>query len=298
MLKNLNDILKIAKTKGPKVVAVAAAEDEPVISALKDAVKEGLVKPILVGDEVKIREISAALSFELSSCEIVHVPVPEKAALEAVKLVSSKKADVLMKGLVSTAGLMKAVLDKEVGLRTTNKITHLCMFEVPAYHKILSLSDAAMNIAPDLDTKVSIINNAVSVYHKLGIKNPKVAIMSAVEVVNPAIPATIDAAILKTMNQRKQIKGCLIDGPFAMDNALSSEACHHKGIETEVGGDVDILVMPDLNSANMVNKTINYLAGATMAGIILGARAPIVLTSRADSDRTKLMSIAAAVALS
>ena len=221
-----------------------------------------------------------------------------QAAARAVEQVREGEADLLMKGKVATASLMKAVLDKDRGLRGTGILSHVTIAGLPTYPKFLLMTDAALNIAPDLNAKVAIINNAVAAARRLGIEEAKVGVICAVEKVNPeAMPATRDAALLAKMADRGQIKNCLIDGPFALDNAVSSKSCQVKGIRTEVGGDVDILLMPDIEAANVFYKTLAYLTDTPLAGIIMGAQVPIILTSRADSDKIKYLSILAGVSL-
>ena len=215
----------------------------------------------------------------------------------AVSMIKSGEADILMKGFVSTATLMKAVLDKENGLRKGNILSHVAFFESPYYHKLLCVTDAAMNVAPDFETKVHILNNAVEACHKIGISIPKVAVIAAVEIVNPKMEATIHAAMLKTMSVRKQISGCIVDGPLAVDIAVNKQSAEHKGIVSEVAGDCDIILVPDIEAGNMFYKALNFLGGATAASVIMGATVPIVLTSRSDSESTKLLSIALAAAM-
>lgn len=293
-LKNLNVFLEIAKNKPKKRIVVAAAEDEHVLGAIKDAVAENIVEPILVGNLEKIQNISNEIGFDLSQIEIIEENVQAAACRKAVKLIKEGKAEIIMKGLVGTADFLRAILDKENGLRKGELLSHIGFFDPPAYHKVIALTDAAQNIAPTLQEKVAIINNSVDLFHHLGIKNPKIAMLGAVEVVNPKMEATIDAAIITQMNNRKQIKGCTIDGPLAFDNAVSKEAAHHKGIESEVAGDADMLFAANIDIGNVLYKSFTYFANASVAAIILGASVPVVLTSRADSDRSKLLSIALA----
>ncbi len=297
VLKSISTFLEMAKAGTKRRIAVAAAEDEPVLMAVKNAMDEGIVTPILVGDEQSIRTISASIGFKLDGIEIINDPKPASASKKAVALIKEGKAEILMKGLVGTADLLKAVLDKENGLRKGATISHIAFFESPYYHKLFLVTDAAMNVAPEFKDKVAIIENAVDAYHRLGIPKPKVSVLGAVEVINEKMEATVHAGMLTMMNRRGQIKGCEIDGPFALDNAVSKEACHHKKIETEVGGDSDILVCPDIEAANVLYKCLNFLGGAESAAVIMGASVPIVLTSRADSEKTKLNSIALAAAM-
>ena len=212
-------------------------------------------------------------------------------------MVHDREADILMKGNVPTAMLLKAVLDKEHGLRKSDVLSHFALFEVPTYHKLLGLTDAAMVIAPDLKTKIAIINNAVGFMNKLGLAKPKVAILGAVEIVNEAMPATLDAALIAKMNQRGQIKNCIIDGPLAYDNAVSMESAHHKGIVSDVAGDADLLIAPDIEAGNILYKAFGFSANAKLAANILGASAPIVLTSRSDTEEAKQASIVMAAAI-
>ncbi|NLN96249.1 MAG: bifunctional enoyl-CoA hydratase/phosphate acetyltransferase [Bacteroidales bacterium] len=298
MLKSLSILLELAKQKGKCRVAVAAAADKHVLDALMMAKNEGFAEPILIGEKEAIKKIAQELSFDLSTIEIIDIADPFLASVEAVSLIRNKKADILMKGLVGTGPMLKAVLDKENGLRKGAVLSHVALFETQFYHKLLGVTDAAMNVAPEFDDKVSLVKNAIEVFHKLGMKEPKVAVIGAVETVNPKMEATVHAAMLTQMNRRKQIKGCIIDGPLALDNAVSAESAQHKGIVSDVAGDVDLIITPDINSGNVLYKAMNFLGGATTAAVIMGARVPIVLTSRADSERSKLMSIALAAAIS
>jgi len=296
-LKSIDVFIERAKARETRKIAVAAAEDKPVLEAVKAAMLEGIVIPILVGDEQQIREIAKDIDFSLDGIEIVNEKNPAVSCKKAVALIRENKAEILMKGLVGTADLLRAVLNKENGLRKGSTISHIAFFESPYYHKLFVVTDAAMNVAPELKEKKAILENAVDAFHRLGIDNPKVSIIAAVETINEKMEATVHAAMLTMMNRRGQIKGCLVDGPFAIDNAVSAQACHHKKIETEVGGDSDILVLPDIEAANVLYKTLNFLGGAQSAAVIMGASVPIVLTSRADSEKTKLNSIALSAAM-
>ncbi|MFC2130588.1 phosphate butyryltransferase [Bacteroidota bacterium] len=293
-LKSLNTFIEIAKGKAKKKIAVAAAEDLPVLEAVAAASIEEICDPILVGNKTEIKKIADEISFDLSNIEIINEENPATASRIAVQLVRDNKAQILMKGLVGTADFLRAILDKEIGLRTGKLLSHIGFFESPNYHKLIALTDVAQNIAPTIEEKVAILNNAVDMFHRLGVENPKVAVLAAVETINPKMPATLDAALLTMMNRRKQIKGCIVDGPLAFDNAVSEEATHHKGIESEVAGDADLLFVPNIEVGNVLYKSFTYFGNAVVAAIILGAAAPIVLTSRADSDRSKMMSIALA----
>jgi phosphate butyryltransferase len=296
-LKSLNEFIQLAKSKKTRRLVVAAAADEPVLEAVSNAVKEGIIVPILVGDKDEIVKISQKIGFDISNVEIIHEPNPNLASVKAVAVIKAGNAEILMKGLVATGPLLKAVLDKENGLRKGATLSHVAFFESQFYHKLIAVTDAAMNVAPEFNEKVDMVNNAVSVFHKLGVANPKVAIICAAETVNDKMPATVHAAMMTIMNKRKQICGCVIDGPLALDNAVSKEAAHHKGIVSDVAGDADLLVTPDIEAGNVCYKTLNFLGGATVAAVIMGAKVPIVLTSRADSDKSKLLSIALSAAM-
>lgn len=298
MSKSFTDLLKAAQEKGPKKLSVAVAEDREVLSAVKKAKELNIIEPILVGDKPKIEKIAEEINFDLSGIEIVDEKDGTEASRKATELVSSGKADVLMKGLIDTSIIMKQVLDKEIGLRTDKLISHVAVFDVETYHKVLLVTDAAMNIAPDLNQKKEIINNAVELAHSLGIEKPKVAVIAAKEKVSPKMEATVHAQELAEMNKKGEISGCIVDGPFALDNAISKEAAETKGIKSEVAGDADILLVPYIEAGNVLYKSLTYFAKAKNAGIILGTKAPIVLTSRADNEETKLYSIVLAVLLS
>lgn len=294
MIKSFNEVLDKVKINAIKKVAVAVAQDEPVLEAIRDAKKHGIADAILVGDKDKIEEAAKTVGLDINEFEVIHETDNAKAALKAVELVSSKKADMVMKGLIDTATFLRAVLDKEKGLRTGKVLSHVAVFDVPSLERIILVTDAAMNIAPDLMGKKQILENAVQVAHGIGIENPKVAPVAAVEVVNPDMQPTLDAAALSKMNERGQIKGCIVDGPLAIDNALSEEAAHHKGIKSPVAGKADIILVPNIETGNVMYKTLTYTSNAKNGGIIAGAAAPIILTSRADSPESKLYSIALA----
>lgn len=298
MIYKLSELTEKAKNKPKRKIAVAAAEDEPVLKAIKAAMQEGIAIPLLIGDRAEIERIARAIDFDLSGVQIIH---NDKGATEsariAVSMVKSGQADILMKGFVSTGTLLKAVLDKENGLRKGKILSHVAFFESPHYHKLLCVTDVAMNIDPDFDTKVHILNNAVEACHKIGIATPKVAVVAAVEVVNPKMEATVHAAMMKTMSDRKQFTGCIVDGPLALDNAVNKEAANHKGIVSTVAGDCDVILVPNLEAGNMFYKALNFLGGATVAAVIMGASVPIVLTSRSDTQSSKMLSIALAAAM-
>lgn len=294
MIKNFDEVIERVKANGIKKVAVAVAQDEPVLEAIRDAKKMGIADAVLVGDRAKIEEVAKQIDLDLSQFEVVDEANVALAAKKAVELVSSGKADMVMKGLVDTATFLKAVLDKEKGLRTGKVLSHVAVFDIPALQRIILLTDAAMNIAPDLMTKKQILENAVGIAKGIGIEIPKVAVVAAVEVVNPDMQPTLDAAVLSKMNDRGQIKGCIVDGPFAIDNAISEEAAAHKGINSPVAGKADIILVPNIETGNVMYKTLTYTASAKNGGILAGAAAPVILTSRADSHESKMYSIALA----
>ncbi|MTI49751.1 MAG: phosphate butyryltransferase [Firmicutes bacterium] len=295
MIKSFNDVLNLAKERGPKTISVAVAQDKEVLIAVKNANDMGIADAILVGDKEKIENVAKEIGMDISKFKIEDIKDPAEASRKAVELVSSGIAHLVMKGLVDTSVILKAVLDKEIGLRTDKVLSHVAVFDTEHYDKLLLVTDAAMNIAPDLNQKKQIIENAAFVAHSVDIDNPKVAVVCAKEKVNPKMPATVDAKELEEMNQRGEIKGCMVGGPFALDNAVSKEAAEHKGIDHPVAGDADIILAPNIESGNVLYKALNFLAKSKSAGIIVGAAAPVVLTSRADSDEAKLNSIALGV---
>ena len=299
MIRTFEKVIEEVKCAEVRRIAVAMAEDDDIISALHRAKRGGLIEAILVGDGEKIRELLAHNSIAESEFTIEEAPGELQAIERTVSLVKSGGAEVLMKGICSTANFLRAVLHKERGLVSESILSHLAAFEVDTYHKLLLMSDAALNIDPDLKTKIAIVNNAVKAEHKLQITRPKVAVIAAVEKVNPeSMPATADAALLAQMAARGQIKNAAIDGPLALDNALSAKSCEVKGIKSDVGGDADIILMPNIETGNSFYKTMTLLAGAKTAGILMGAKVPVVLSSRADSDETKFLSIAFAMLVS
>lgn len=298
MIHKLSELIDRAKDKPKQRIAVAAAEDKAVLMSIRDAYKKAIVEPILIGDKAKMEAIAQTVDLDLSNIQIVHNDEGAAASANlAVSMVKNGEADVLMKGFVSTSTLLKAVLDKENGLRKGKIISHVAFFESPYYHKLLCVTDVAMNIDPDFDTKVNILNNAVEACHKIGISTPKVAVVGAVETVNPKMEATVHASMLKTMSDRKQFEGCIVDGPLALDNAVNKEAANHKGIVSDVAGDCDVILVPNLEAGNMFYKALNFMGGAMVGAVIMGASVPIVLTSRSDSEQSKMFSIALAAAM-
>jgi len=293
MINNLEEMLKILKEKEKAVLSVAAAEDEEVLLSIKDAVKMNIVKPILVGDLEKIKEISNKINFNLEKIQIIDSKTIEESAKIATKLVSDNKADFLMKGILDTSILLKSVLDKEYGLRTESLLSHVMIYQMNNYKKLLILTDGGMNISPTYDQKEKILQNAIECAKSLELDVIKVACLAAKEKVNPKMQATIDADILKkSCEEGKFGENIVVEGPLALDIALSKEASDIKKFNSEVSGDVDILLVPTIEVGNALGKSFTYMANAKSAGIIMGAKAPIVLVSRADSAESKLLSIA------
>lgn len=292
MIKNFKELLEAAKKQGVMRLAVAAAQDADVLKAVAEAKEMGLVEPILVGDQEKIIEIMQKLNITSELFEIIHEPDLIQAARKAVELVSAGEAEFLMKGILQTSDILKAVLDKEIGLRTENLLSHVMVYEVPSYHKLLFLTDGGMNVAPDLNQKVQILENAVTACKSLGMERINAACLAGAEVVNPKIQATVDAKEIADMKDRWEAMGVSVIGPAALDLAISKEACEHKGYTAEGAGDADILLVPYYEVGNALGKSLTYFAGSKSAGIIMGAKAPIVLVSRADSSEAKLLSIA------
>lgn len=291
-----NDIVVKAK-ESKKILSVACADDETVIKACYDAYKENLCTPIFVGDKGKINEIIEKNDLEKNLFEIVDEKDRVLACEKAVKLVREDKADFLMKGFVDTSVLGKAVLNKEWGLRTGNVLSHVSLFEIDRYHKPFILTDSGFIIKPDLYMKVNIINNAITVMKKFGVETPKVSILAAIEKINPDMPETVDADKLKTMNREGQIKNCIVDGPLSFDVTVSKESAKHKKVVSEVAGDADVMVVPDIACGNIMAKTLIYWTDCKFAGVIVGAKAPIVLISRSDNEKNKMMSIAFAASI-
>ncbi len=299
MIASFEEMLRLVTGHVKRTIAVAMAEDADILEALCLAHSRGIADALLVGDKPAILETARKGGLDLSPFDIIQAEGEQQSVSLAIQLVRQRTANALMKGKCSTATLLKGVLDKEAGLRSGKLLSHLAAFTVPAYPKLLLMSDAAMNIAPDLAGKIAITENAVHTAHQLGIAQPRVALIAAVEKVNyDSMPCTVDAAAIAQMGARGQIKDAIIDGPLAVDNAVSRKACEVKVISSEVGGEADILIMPDIEAANVFYKTMTYLGGSRTAGIIVGAQCPVILTSRADSEETKFYSIALAMATS
>lgn len=286
----------LARCEGlaPVPTAVAHPCEATALAGAIEAAARNLITPFLVGPAAKIAETAAEAQLDISNLEIVDVPHSHESAAKAVALIREGKAEILMKGSLHTDELMSAIVSREGGLRTGRRISHVFIMDVPTYHKVLIVTDAAINIAPTLEDKIDICQNAIDLAISLGLEKPKVAILAAVETVTSKMPATIDAAALCKMAERGQIKGALLDGPLAFDNAISSEAAETKGIKSAVAGDPDILLAPDLEAGNILAKQLTFLANADSAGMVLGARVPVILTSRADSVRSRIASCAVA----
>jgi phosphotransacetylase len=294
-LHRFKDLLARLSDRPALSLAVVHPCDALSLSSVVEVAEEGLVTPILVGPEAKIRAVAAEAKIDISRYRLVDAPHSHESALRAVALVRSGEAALLMKGSLHTEELLHAVMLADTGLRTERRLSHVYAMDVPSYPRLLLITDAVVNITPSLDDKRDIVQNAIDLAHVIGIETPRVAILAAVEVVNSAMRSTLDAAALCKMADRGQITGAIVDGPLAFDNAVSLEAAKQKGIVSEVAGRADILVVPDIEAGNMLAKELTFLAGADAAGIVLGARVPIILTSRADSTRTHVVSCALAV---
>ena len=288
-------LIERAKATTPAKTVVAHPCDETSLRGVAEAAEAGIIVPILVGPAAKIKAMARQFGLDISKFDLVDAPHSEAAAAKSVELIRESKGELLMKGSLHTDELMREVAASKTGLRTARRISHVFIMDVPTYAETLFITDAAINIFPDLDAKRDIIQNVVDLFNQVGLGTPRVAILSAVETVTTKIPSTIEAAALCKMADRGQITGCVIDGPLAFDNAIDPEAARIKGIKSEVAGRAQILVVPDLEAGNMLAKNFTFLAKADAAGMVLGARVPIILTSRADSVRSRMASCAAAV---
>jgi phosphotransacetylase len=294
MIRRLEELVELAQQNAPTKVAVAAAAHKLVLQSVQRAVDLGLIDPVLVGREDDIKEQAEAIEWDVDPDQIYPTETNRAAAAAAVELVREGEAQVVMKGYLHTDEMLHAVLQQQTGLRTDRRLSHVFVLEVPTYHKLLHITDAAININPEISEKASITQNAIDLARKLQVEQPKVAALSSVETINPNIPSTVHAACLSKMAERGQIKNALVDGPLAFDNAISAEAAADKGIKSPVSGDVDIMVVPDLDAGNILFKNLEYLASAKVAGIVMGASAPVVLTSRSDPPRARVYSLALA----
>ena len=293
MIKELKDILHILKNQNQAILSVAAAEDKEVLQAVKNSVDIGIIKPILVGDSKKIKSISEEIKFDLSGIKIINSNSIEESAKIAIELVSSQKADFVMKGILDTSVLLKSVLNKDYGLRTDSLLSHVMIYQMDNYHKLLMLTDGGMNISPNYEQKEIILKNAIQAANVLGMETIKVACLAAKEKVNPKMQATIDGDLLqKASIDGKFGNNVIVEGPLSFDIALSKKASSIKGFKSNISGDVDILLVPTIEVGNGIGKSFTYMANAKSAGVIMGAKAPIVLVSRSDSFESKLYSIA------
>ncbi|HKP11789.1 MAG TPA: bifunctional enoyl-CoA hydratase/phosphate acetyltransferase [Blastocatellia bacterium] len=288
-------LLDRCRSLAPIPTAVAYPCEASALSGAVEAAQQGLIVPILVGPVAAIEAAGRSARNDIGGYQIVDVPDSHAAAFKAVELVRKGEAELLMKGSLHTDELMAAVVAREGGLRTGRRISHVFIMDVPTYHKVLIITDGAINIAPTLEDKVDICQNAIDLVRSLGLEQPKVAILAAVETVTSKMPATIDAAALCKMVERRQISGAMLDGPLAFDNAISKQAAQTKGIRSAVAGDPDILLAPDLEAGNILAKQLSFLANADSAGLVLGAKVPVILTSRADSVRSRIASCAIAM---
>lgn len=297
------DIIKLARRVSKQYkprVAVAGAHDPIVLDVITDAANRGFAEPLLFGDETKIGEIASKQRLDLSRCEVIDVKDPTSAARRAAESAHSEDADVLMKGNVTTATIMKAALDEEIGIKTDRLMSHVAVFEVEGYNRVMLMSDGGIVIEPDLAQKVEIVKNAIAVAHALGLSRPKVALISAIEIVNTKMKSAVDAAVIAKMADRGQITGAVVDGPFGFDNAISPEAAARKRVKSPVAGKADILIVGHADVGNVLYKCLSYFLGkrCKMAGVIVGAKTPIVVVSRADTYEARLNSIAVACILS
>ncbi|MBP8850555.1 MAG: bifunctional enoyl-CoA hydratase/phosphate acetyltransferase [Breznakibacter sp.] len=292
MFKHLSELSGLCLQRNrPKRLVLTISQDLFSLGAISKANQMGIITPILVGDEALTKQIIKENNIQFTEATFINVLNTEECVKTAVSIINRGEGDILMKGKVATATLIKGVLNRDWGLRAGKLLSHFALFEVPAYHKLFAITDVALNIAPNLKDKIAIINNSVSYLNGLGVLMPKVAVLGAIESVNENMQATLDAALLSKMNQRDQIVNCIIDGPLAFDNAVSTQSADLKGINSPVAGDTDILLMPDIEVGNVLYKSLVFFAKAKVASVILGAKAPIVLTSRSDSEESKFDSI-------
>jgi len=292
VFKSFSELIEnVQSAESKKKVVVVSAHDEHTLEAVFRARKDNIVEPVLIGDKAKIKEILEKLNESLDEDAIIHVEDDTAAAAKAVELILENKADFIMKGKIQTADLLRAVVNKEKGLRTGSIMSHLVIHELPTYHKLLAVTDGGMMMYPNVDEKKQIIENAVNTLISMGYDEPKVAVLAAVETVNPKMPESVDAGLLKEMNQRGEIKNCMVEGPISYDLTMSKESAEIKGYESPVTGDADILIVPNITAGNILGKALVYSAGAKMAGFIVGAKVPIVLTSRGSTAEEKYLSL-------
>ncbi|MEW6684582.1 MAG: bifunctional enoyl-CoA hydratase/phosphate acetyltransferase [Candidatus Edwardsbacteria bacterium] len=295
MITSLDALLKEAKKKGSHKIAIVMAEDEVVLEAAALAKEEGIAKSILIGNKRIIENTAKSAKIDISEFEILETEDEKSAIQKGINAIREGRAKILMKGQVSTSVFLKGVLDKEQGLRTGRTLSHICVLEVSTYHKLLFMTDGGMNLKPDLKTKIDILKNAIDFLKHLGIEKPKVAVLAAIETVNPDMPETVEADALKKMAERGEIKDAIVEGPLAFDLAVSKEAARQKKIESKISGEVDILLVPEIATGNIFAKGLIFLGKAKACGIVVGASAPVVMLSRADTKETKLYSMALGV---
>jgi len=296
-MKNFKELLEYAKNKGKKNCVVAKAEDETVLEGVNLALNQGLISAYLVGEKKAIEKCSKKVNLSLKNVDIIDIGDEQDALKKGISIVK-EKGDFLMKGMLSTSSFLKGVLDKDSGLRTGKILSHVAVISIPKYHKLLFMSDGGMNPKLDLKTRIDIINNGIWLMKNLGIEKPKIALVAASETVHPDMPETVDATKIVEMNKSGEIKDAIIEGPFGFDVAVSKEAADHKKIKSEIAGDVDFILMPNISAGNIWAKGLFYFAGAKGAGIVVGAQKPVVMLSRADDAETKLNSICLGVAVS
>lgn len=296
-ISNFAQLLAAAREAGPKTVGIAAAHEQEVLLAAQDAEKSGIARCILVGDREQIRSLAKEHGIRFEGLMVIDEPDPRQAARKVMELVRTGDAQIAMKGRIETGDFLRAALDRDTGLRGSRLLSHVGVFEIPGFDRLIFVTDAGVVVAPDITQKMEIVQNAIEVARALGIEKPKVAVLAATEMVNPKIPTTLDAANLAKMADRGQIRGGIVDGPLALDNAISSESASIKGISSPVAGQADILVTPDVEAGNMLAKAISYFAKGRMAGVVVGARSPLIVASRSDPHETKLMSMALGIVM-
>lgn len=294
-IKSFEEMFSAAQASEPKTVVAVGAQQDSVLEAAAAAQSKGIARAILVGNEPEIRRIADTCHIDISAMQVIHEADIDQAARRAMRLVTAGEAQLAMKGKIDTATFLHAVLDRDIGLRTGSLLSHVAVFDMKDLGRLLLISDAGVNIAPNLEQKADIVRNAIRVAHRLGIEEPRVAILASTETVNPRIPANVEAAALSKMADRKQITGALVDGPLALDNAISPHAAQDKEITSLVAGRADILISPDIESGNVLVKAMVYFAQHPMAGVVVGAKAPLILPSRSDTFESKLGSLALGV---
>ncbi len=295
MVKTIGEIIQKVKDLPTKKIVVSGAESEEVLKSAEEALKEDIAEPILIGNREKIYEIAKKCNVGLGPFSIIDAPSESEAAKKAVELVAKGHAEIVVKGIVKTPTLLKAVLNKEYGLRTDRLLTHVFLIEIEGFDRLLIITDAGIVISPTFEEKIDIVQNAIDFALAIGIEEPKVALLGAIELVNPKMPESIEAAAISKMAERGQIKGGIVDGPLALDNAISEESARIKGVRSPIAGKANVLVVPDIKSGNIFGKSLMYFSKIKSAGLVVGAKAPVVLTSRSDSAENRLNSIAIGV---